>query len=111
MARRLRRSLSVILFVTAVSVAASGSLAVMQARTRYYGVCSTLGGFLGLLQRAGFIAQGSCSVPVPGGVLCNAGSTCTVNSLTGVCQNQAQPGGAALCICNTSITPQSGQLR
>jgi hypothetical protein len=102
--RRLKRGLFIFLSVAAISGAASGSLAVIETRIEYYGVCSTLTGFPGLLQRAGLLQGGTCKSS-PGGNLCNAGAACTVNSVTGKCKNSALPGGTAVCVCYTPPTP------
>lgn len=107
MTGRLKRTLRVVLLTGTLSAVATGGLAVLQARSDYYGVCSSLSGFPGLLQEAGLLQSGNCSKPVPGGVLCNAGSSCTVSGQAGKCKNKAQPGGAALCACVATPTPNS----
>jgi len=103
MTGRLKFTLRTCFAVAAISVAASGSWAVVQARTEYYGVCSNLSGFPGLLQRAGLLQSGTCKA-LPGGSLCNAGGTCTVNSKAGICKNTGLPGGSPVCTCVATVT-------
>ena len=100
---RMKRSLRVLLSVVAISVAASGSWAVVQARSQYYGVCSELSGFPGLLQHAGLLQAGTCR-SLPGGTLCNSGGSCTVNGKAGKCKNTALPGGTPVCGCVAAVT-------
>src|SRR5580658_1117925 len=95
---RPKRSLRIFLSIAAITVVVSGSLAVMQARSQYYGVCSTLTGFPGLMQQARLLQGGTCK-SLPGGTLCNAGSACTVNGSSGQCKNTGRPGGAVICTC------------
>ena len=84
--------------VLAVLATSLGTATILQARHDYYGVCSQLDGFPGLLQRMGFFQSGTC-VGKPGGALCNAGGSCTVNGNPGTCANTGRPGGAAVCTC------------
>jgi hypothetical protein len=92
------------LVVVVIAGASLGTATVLQARHEYYGVCSQLDGFPGLLQRAGFFQSGTC-VGKPGGALCNAGAGCTVNGNSGICTNTGKPGGAAVCTCQVGVTP------
>jgi hypothetical protein len=87
-----------------VSVSAYGAVSVMQARSEYYGICSKLSGFPGLLQSAGLLQAGTCH-SLPGGSLCGAGSACTVNGGRGTCANRALPGQSPLCTCVAYVTP------
>jgi hypothetical protein len=101
--RGLKRTILVILSAAVISVTAYGGLLVNQARSDYYGICSTLTGFPGLLQRAGMLASGTCK-SLPGGTLCNAGGTCTVNNVAGKCKNTSLPGGTPVCSCVASVS-------
>ena len=80
-----------------------GAASVAWTETEYYGVCSELTGFPGLLQRNGLLQTGTC-VTVPGGRLCNAGATCTVSGKTGTCKNSAKPGGTPICSCVPNVS-------
>lgn len=102
--KNLKRMIFILLSVVAVATAASGGYAVMQARSQYYGVCSRLGGFPGLLQQAGLLQTGTC-VSKPGGTLCNSGGSCTVGGKAGTCYNTAKPGGTPICTCVAGASP------
>jgi hypothetical protein len=95
--KQLKRILLILLPVV-ISASAYGSVRVIEARSEYYGVCSKLGGFPGLLQAAGLLQTGSCR-SLPGAPLCNTGSACTVNGGAGTCRNTAKPGGTPVCVC------------
>ena len=98
-----KRSVLVVLSAMLISMTAYGGLLVNQARTEYYGVCSTLTGFPGLLQLAGMLQGGTCKT-LPGGTLCNAGGSCTVNSHAGKCKNVSLPGGTPVCSCLATVS-------
>ena len=102
--KNLKRVILILFSVVTLGTAASGGYAVMQARSQYYGVCSKLGGFPGFIQQAGLLQTGTC-VSKPGGTLCSAGSTCTVNSKAGHCYNTAKPGGTPICTCVANTSP------
>jgi hypothetical protein len=101
--RQLKRILLILLPVV-VSASASGGVAVMQARSEYYGICSKLSGFPGFLQAAGLLQAGTCR-SLPGGSLCGVGSACTVNGQAGKCANKGLPGGSPVCVCVANPTP------
>ena len=82
----------------------TGGVALRAAQHEYYGVCSTLTGVPGLLQRAGFFQSGNCASK-PGGSLCNAGGPCVVQGKAGTCMNSGKPGGSPLCTCVAVPTP------
>ncbi len=92
--RRIKR----VVCVVSIAVASLGTATVLQARHDYYGVCSKLDGFPGLLQRAGLLQGGTCA-GLPGGTICNQGKNCTVNGNPGTCKNTGKPGGTPVCSC------------
>ena len=64
----------------------------------YGGTCSQLTGFPGLLQRAGFVAEGPCATK-RGSAVCQSGADCTTsNRKRGKCKNIAAR-GPANCAC------------
>lgn len=86
-----------LLLVAAVSVSAT---TIVKARHDYYGVCSPLAGFPGLLQKTGFLQGGTCVQTLPGQPVCAAGTACTVTGKAGTCQNtQTLPGEPPICTC------------
>ena len=95
--RPLNRSF-LILVCAALVAAASGGIAVIETRSEYYGVCSKLSGFPGILQRTGLLQSGTCRT-LPGGSLCSAGSACTVENKAGICKNTGRPGQSPTCSC------------
>jgi len=67
-----------------------GAICTVQTIHAYAGVCSTLHGVPGLMQRAGFFATGTC-VGKPGGTLCGAGGACTLSGQGRTCKNNGKP--------------------
>ena len=100
---RVRRSVVILAGVVFFAVA-SGGYTVMQARSEYYGVCSKLSGFPGILQRAGLLATGTCVSRI-GEPLCSAGGTCTVGTNSGTCKNTGKIGEPAICTCVVPVSP------
>lgn len=97
---RLKRSLLVV--VSGALIFGGG--AVLQAREQYYGVCSQLNGFPGMLQKAGLLFAGTCVAAI-GGPPCGAGNACTVNGNSGKCRNTGTIGGPPVCTCVATPTP------
>jgi len=98
------RKLMYTLAVLMIAVVSLSAATVLYERHAYFGVCSQLDGFAGLLQRAGFFQAGTCQGK-PGGALCDAGAACTVSGKPGTCKNTGKPGGAAVCTCVANATP------
>ena len=88
----------VFLSAALMAVAASAAVVVIETQNEYYGVCSKLSGFPGFLQRNGLLQTGTCKT-LPGGTVCNAGSSCTANGKSGTCKNTAKPGQGPMCSC------------
>jgi hypothetical protein len=86
-----------LLVVAAVSLSAA---TVVKTRHEYYGVCSKLDGFAGFLQKAGFLAPGTCTTQI-GGTLCNKGAGCFAGASIGTCANTGGIGGSIMCSCVT----------
>jgi predicted secreted Zn-dependent protease len=89
-----------LILVVAVSLSAA---TVVKARHDYYGVCSQLDGFPGLLQKAGFFVSGTCATQI-GGSLCQKGAACTVNGNAGTCANTGGIGGSIVCTCVPNVS-------
>jgi hypothetical protein len=94
------RRIFLIVVIAAVSLSAAS---VIRTRHAYYGVCSQLDGFAGLLQKADLLQAGSCK-GLPGGIVCNAGGGCKVNGKEGTCANTAVRGSAPVCVCVATIS-------
>lgn len=101
---KLKQNFLYVSFTVALLGSVTGGIALRAAQQEYYGVCSQLDGFPGVLQRAGFFQSGSCDSK-PGGSLCSAGSACTVATKAGKCANTGKPGGTPICTCVASISP------
>jgi hypothetical protein len=101
-----RQMKSEALFTSLILIVAVCFTSTVFTAISYGGTCSQLTGFPGLLQRAGFVAEGPCATK-RGGAVCQNGADCTTsNRKRGKCKNIAAR-GPANCAC-VEITVSRG---
>lgn len=89
---------SAALFATLILIVVVSVTSTVFTAISYGGTCSQPTGFPGLLQRAGFVAEGPCASK-PGAATCQSGAACTTsNRKRGKCKNIAAR-GPANCAC------------
>lgn len=81
----------------------SGAALVIQTVQTYSDACAKLSGFPGMLQKVGFVPEGSCDTRVRFRGDCRH-HTCTVNGKAGHCVPEKQPDpksdkGDYICVC------------
>jgi hypothetical protein len=94
------------IFASLILIVAACFTSTVFTAISYGGTCAPLTGFPGLLQRAGFVAEGPCATK-PGSAVCQNGADCTTsNRKRGKCKNIAAR-GPANCAC-VEITVSRG---
>ena len=95
---------STALFASLILVVAVCFTSTVFTAISYGGTCSQLTGFPGLLQWAGFVAEGPCATK-PGGAVCQSGADCTAaNRKPGKCKNIAARGPANCACVETTVS-------
>jgi|SRR5579863_3567574 len=119
MKQLLRRVVLVLLSATVISAVASGGFAVVKTQSEYYGVCSQLSGFPGLLLDAGLLQRGDCKHHDDDHGLyrddghrggdddddrCDVGRECRVEGKRGHCEDVTLGGRKKMCVCRAEVS-------
>lgn len=118
--KQLRRILLILLSATVISAVGSGGSAIVKARSQYYGVCSQLAGFPGVLQAAGLLQRGNCRHDHGQGGWgeslkdddhrddhdedCDVGRECKVEGRRGSCRKEQMWGHRRICVCVAEVS-------